>query len=105
MVGGDAWYGKAAYGYFLVVGVMGVSRLVAQLVAHVKERLDQPDLELFHDTGVSHEGDQERGVVLVEDGDFAFLGAAGFIGLAVGFAVRDTIENYIASIMLSVGTP
>lgn len=35
----------------------------------------------------------------------AFLGAAGFIGLAVGFAVRDTIENYIASIMLSIRQP
>lgn len=35
----------------------------------------------------------------------ALLGAAGVIGLAVGFAVRDTIENYIASIMLSVRQP
>ncbi len=33
------------------------------------------------------------------------LGAAGVIGLAVGFAVRDTIENYIASILLSVRQP
>lgn len=33
------------------------------------------------------------------------LGAAGIIGLAVGFAVRDTIENYIASIMLSIRQP
>ena len=33
------------------------------------------------------------------------LGAAGIIGLAVGFAVRDTIENYIASIMLSLRQP
>lgn len=35
----------------------------------------------------------------------AFLGAAGVLGLAVGFAVRDTIENYIASIMLSLRQP
>lgn len=35
----------------------------------------------------------------------ALLGAAGVIGLAVGFAVRDTIENYIASIMLSLRQP
>ena len=35
----------------------------------------------------------------------AFLGAAGVLGLAVGFAVRDTIENYIASIMLSIRQP
>lgn len=35
----------------------------------------------------------------------AFLGAAGVIGLAVGFAVRDTIENYLASVMLSVRQP
>ena len=28
------------------------------------------------------------------------LGAAGIIGLALGFAVRDTVENFIASIML-----
>jgi len=35
----------------------------------------------------------------------AFLGAAGVIGLAIGFAVRDTIENFIASIMLSLRQP
>lgn len=33
------------------------------------------------------------------------LGAAGIFGLAIGFAVRDTVENYIASIMLSVRQP
>ena len=33
------------------------------------------------------------------------LGAAGIVGLAVGFAVRDTVENYIASILLSLRTP
>lgn len=33
------------------------------------------------------------------------LGAAGVLGLAVGFAVRDTIENYIASILLSLRQP
>lgn len=33
------------------------------------------------------------------------LGAAGIIGLALGFAVRDTVENVIASIMLSIRQP
>lgn len=33
------------------------------------------------------------------------LGAAGVVGLAIGFAVRDTIENYIASILLSIRQP
>jgi len=33
------------------------------------------------------------------------LGAAGIFGLAVGFAVRDTVENFIASIMLSLRSP
>lgn len=33
------------------------------------------------------------------------LGAAGIMGLAVGFAVRDTVENYIASILLSIRQP
>lgn len=33
------------------------------------------------------------------------LGAAGIIGLALGFAVRDTVENYIASVMLSLRQP
>ena len=33
------------------------------------------------------------------------LGAAGIVGLAVGFAVRETVENYIASILLSVRQP
>lgn len=34
-----------------------------------------------------------------------FLGAAGIVGLAIGFAVRDTVENFIASIMLSMRQP
>lgn len=33
------------------------------------------------------------------------LGGAGVIGFAIGFAIRDTIENYIASIMLSLRQP
>ncbi len=33
------------------------------------------------------------------------LGAAGIVGLAIGFAVRDTVENFIASILLSLRTP
>jgi len=33
------------------------------------------------------------------------LGAAGIIGLAIGFAVRDTVENFISSIMLSIRQP
>lgn len=33
------------------------------------------------------------------------LGAAGIVGLAIGFAVRDTVENYIASILLSIRNP
>ncbi|MBB4658178.1 mechanosensitive ion channel family protein [Parvularcula dongshanensis] len=35
----------------------------------------------------------------------AVLGAAGVLGLAVGFAIRDTIENFIASVMLSIRQP
>ncbi len=35
----------------------------------------------------------------------AALGAAGVLGLAVGFAVRDVIENYLASVLLSVRQP
>lgn len=33
------------------------------------------------------------------------FGAMGIVGLAVGFAVRDTVENFIASIMLSLRAP
>lgn len=33
------------------------------------------------------------------------LGAAGIVGLALGFAVRDTVENYIASVLLSIRQP
>lgn len=33
------------------------------------------------------------------------LGGAGVIGLAVGFAVKDSIENYIASLLLSIRQP
>ena len=33
------------------------------------------------------------------------VGVAGVIGLAVGFALRDTVENYIASILLSLRQP
>ena len=35
----------------------------------------------------------------------AVLGAAGVAGLALGFAFRDLIENYIASILLSIRQP
>ena len=35
----------------------------------------------------------------------AVLGGAGVIGLALGFALRDTIENYVASLMLSLRQP
>ncbi len=33
------------------------------------------------------------------------IGGAGVLGLAIGFAVRDTMENYISSIMLSLRQP
>ena len=33
------------------------------------------------------------------------VGALGIIGLAIGFATRDTVENYIASILLSIRQP
>ncbi|MFK8079027.1 MAG: mechanosensitive ion channel family protein [Granulosicoccus sp.] len=33
------------------------------------------------------------------------LGAAGIVGLALGFAVRDTVENFVASILLSLRQP
>jgi small conductance mechanosensitive channel len=33
------------------------------------------------------------------------LGAAGIVGLAIGFALRDTVENYIASVLLSLRRP
>lgn len=35
----------------------------------------------------------------------AVLGAAGLVGLALGFAFRDTAENYIASVLLSLRQP
>ncbi|MFL9842495.1 mechanosensitive ion channel family protein [Sphingomonas sp. ST-64] len=35
----------------------------------------------------------------------AVLGGAGIIGIALGFAMRDTIENYVASILLSIRQP
>jgi len=35
----------------------------------------------------------------------SLLGAAGLVGLAIGFAVKDTIENVIATILLSVRQP
>lgn len=35
----------------------------------------------------------------------AVLGGAGLVGLALGFALRDTIENYVASLMLSLRQP
>ena len=46
---------------------------------------------------------------LIFSGQRALLGtllwAAGIVGLAVGFAVRDTVENYIAGILLSIRQP
>lgn len=35
----------------------------------------------------------------------AVLGGAGVIGLAIGFAMRDTVDNYVSSVMLSVRQP
>ncbi len=35
----------------------------------------------------------------------AVLGGAGVIGIAVGVAMRDTIENYVSSLMLSIRQP
>ena len=35
----------------------------------------------------------------------AVLGGAGVVGLALGFAMRDTIENYVSSLMLSLRQP
>lgn len=35
----------------------------------------------------------------------AVLGGAGVLGLALGFAMRDTIENYVSSLMLSLRQP
>jgi small conductance mechanosensitive channel len=35
----------------------------------------------------------------------AVLGGAGLVGIALGFAMRDTIENYVASLMLSLRQP
>ena len=35
----------------------------------------------------------------------AVLGGAGILTLAIGFALRDTVENYVSSIMLSIRQP
>lgn len=35
----------------------------------------------------------------------SLVGALGILGLAIGFATRDTVENYIASILLSIRQP
>ena len=35
----------------------------------------------------------------------AVLGGAGVIGIAIGFSVRDTVSNYISSLMLSLRQP
>lgn len=35
----------------------------------------------------------------------SLVGAMGIVGLAIGFATRDTVENYIASILLSLRQP
>jgi small-conductance mechanosensitive channel len=35
----------------------------------------------------------------------AVLGGAGVVGIALGFAMRETIENYVASVMLSLRQP
>ena len=35
----------------------------------------------------------------------AVLGGAGVVGIALGFAVRDTVDNYVSSLMLSLRQP
>ena len=37
--------------------------------------------------------------------DICLSGGAGVIGIALGFAMRDTIENYVASLLLSLRQP
>lgn len=35
----------------------------------------------------------------------AILGSAGLVGLAIGFAMKDTVDNYVSSLMLSIRQP
>src|SRR3546814_15014160 len=35
----------------------------------------------------------------------AVLGGAGVIGIAIGFAIRDTVDNYVSSLMTSLRQP
>jgi len=35
----------------------------------------------------------------------AILGTAGIVGLAIGFAFKDTVENYIASVLMTLRQP
>jgi small-conductance mechanosensitive channel len=35
----------------------------------------------------------------------AILGSAGVVGIAIGFAVKDTVDNYVSSLMLSIRQP
>lgn len=35
----------------------------------------------------------------------AILGAAGITGIAIGFSVKDTVDNYVSSLMLSFNQP
>lgn len=35
----------------------------------------------------------------------AVLGGAGVVGIAIGFAIRDTVDNYVSSLMLSIRQP
>ncbi len=81
--GRRVWFARVTPNGFIAELVAGLSRIVVTLMGAVLA------LSLLDATSII-------GTV---------LGAAGIVGLAVGFAVRDTVENYIASILLSLRQP
>lgn len=87
-----------------------LARWLSRLQPRVLQRLDNPFLrELVHQgirlavllVGALLALDLLDATALVG----AVLGTAGVVGLALGFAFRDTAENYIASILLSLRQP
>lgn len=98
----------------LAVGVFGLAILLSGLVA----RLEAPFRLVTKNVFLQDLVRQGARLIVIVVGALiglelmdatalvgAVLGAAGVVGLALGFAFRDLVENYVASILLSVRQP
>ena len=114
-------FGEKLHGFFAMLPLLGTALLVALLVSalgyivasftSVWQRLAPNSFLAELIASAIRFAAVVGGIVIALDmiGAGALMGAvlggAGVIGIALGFAMRDTIENYVASLMLSLRQP